>query len=144
MLTKKMLRRKLRLIFMGFAIPALVIGSLAGCSADGVNNGHRTNDGRAETYGHDGYMGYSNSNPNLPNNLTFLNYDSDRKFINQVLQPIEGIKDSRVSFSGRELSVRITANPNLSDAEVEALQAKAQQVVAHNMPRYHVKVRVSR
>ncbi|SFF34495.1 hypothetical protein SAMN05216378_0009 [Paenibacillus catalpae] len=144
MLTKKMLRRKLRLIFMGFAIPALIIGSLTGCAADGVNNGHRTNDQKSETYGHDGYMGYSNSNPNMPNKLTFLNYDSDRKLINQVLQPIEGIKNSRVSFNGEDLNVRIKANPSLTDAEVEALQAKAQQVVQLNMPRYHVKVKASR
>ncbi|MCM3631595.1 hypothetical protein M3194_30320 [Paenibacillus glycanilyticus] len=140
MLTKKMLRRKLRLIFMGFAIPALIIGSLAGCAA----NGHRTNDQKSETYGHDGYMGYSNSNPNLPNKLTFLNYDSDRKLIGQVLQPIEGIKNSRVSFNGEELNVRITANSKLTDAEVGALQAKAQQVVQYNMPRYHVNVKVTR
>ena len=144
MLTKKMLRRKLRLIFMGFAIPAFIIGSLTACAADGVNNGHRTNDQKSETYGHDGYMGYSNSNPNLPNNKTFLTYESDRKLINQVLQPIEGIKDSRVSFNGENLKVHITAAPNLTDAQLEALQTKVQQVLQFNMPRYHVKVKASR
>ncbi|GLX71330.1 hypothetical protein [Paenibacillus glycanilyticus] len=144
MLTKKMLRRKLRLIFMGFAIAALLIGSLAGCAADGINNGHRTNDGKSETYGHDGYMGYSNSNPNLPNNLTFLNYESDRKLVNQVLQPIDGVKSSRVSFNGEDLNVRIYPTPGLTADQMEALEAKVQQVVAFNMPRYHVKVKVSR
>ncbi|WP_336776781.1 hypothetical protein [Paenibacillus sp. MMO-58] len=144
MLTKKMLRRKLRLIFMGFAIPALVIASLTGCAADGVNNGHRTNDGKVKTYGHDGYMGYSNSNPNLPNNKTFLNYETDRKLINQVLQPIDGIKSSRVAFNGGDLTVHVKAASNLTDAQLEALRAKTEQAVQLNMPRYHVKVKASR
>jgi hypothetical protein len=144
LLTKRMLRRKLRVLFMGFAVPALIVVSLSGCAADGINNGHRSNNQKVETYGHDGYMGYSNSNPNLPNNLTFLNYDSDRKFIGQVLQPIDGIKDSRVSFNGENLNVHITADSKLTNEQIQALEAKAQKAVQFNMPRYHVKVTASR
>jgi hypothetical protein len=89
-------------------------------------------------------MGYSNSNPNLPNRYEYLNYNADGKFIEQVLQPISGIERTNIYFNGTDLHVNLNAENALSDAQVEQLRAKAQSVVQYNMPRYNVHVEAKR
>ncbi|CAM4521322.1 hypothetical protein FHS16_006070 [Paenibacillus endophyticus] len=99
---------------------------------------------KMKTYGHDGYMGYSNSNPNLPNRLQYLNYNADGDMIEQVLKPINGIEHTRIYFNGTDLHVNLDVASSLSDGQVEQLRAKAQSVVQHNMPRYNVHVEAKR
>jgi hypothetical protein len=113
---------------------ALLLG--AGCSG--------AEPGEAKSYGHDGYMGYSNSNPNLMNRNTTLLYEKDTRLIEQVLEPVAGIRSTRVSFNGSELHVAIKADSKLTDAQVENLRARAQSIVQTNMPRYEVHVKASR
>jgi hypothetical protein len=115
---------------------ALVI-PLTGC-------GNSKQENRLRTYGHDGYMGYSNSNPNLPNRYQYLNYDADGKLIDQVLAPLSGIEHSQIYFNGTALHVTLKVNSSLSDVQTEQLRAKAQSVVQYNMPRYDVHVKVKR
>ncbi|WP_138756090.1 hypothetical protein [Paenibacillus sinopodophylli] len=99
---------------------------------------------QAKTYGNDGYMGYSNSNPNLPNRLQYLNYNADGNMIEQVLEPIAGIQKTRIYFNGTALHVNLDVDDSLSDGQVEQLRAKAQSVVQYNMPRYSVHVEAKR
>ncbi|QNK57505.1 hypothetical protein [Paenibacillus sp. PAMC21692] len=113
---------------------ALLLG--AGCSG--------AEPGKEKGYGHDGYMGYSNSNPSLMNRNTTLLYEKDTRMIEQVLKPVAGIRSTRVSFNGSELHVRLTADPEMTDAQLEKLRARAQAIVQTNMPRYEVHVKASR
>lgn len=113
---------------------ALLLG--AGCSGAGPDE--------TKSYGHDGYMGYSNSNPNLMNRNTTLLYEKDTRMIEQVLEPVAGIRSTRVSFNGSELHVAIQADSELTDAQVENLRERAQTIVQTNMPRYEVHVKASR
>lgn len=99
---------------------------------------------KLKTYGHDGYMGYSNSNPNLPNRHQYLNYNADGNFVEQVLEPIAEIERTQVYFNGTDLHVNIKVNRALSDGQLERLRAKAQSIVQYNMPRYNVHVEVKR
>lgn len=101
-----------------------------------------TNDDRVKTYGHDGYMGLSNSNPNMPGRHTTINYETDGNMVEQVLRPIAGIRDTQVIFDGTNMHVNLRVNKNLSDAEVQQLLSTAQSVVEFNMPRYDVHVEV--
>jgi hypothetical protein len=125
-----------RLTIMATCIVALAI-TLSGC-------GNSKQENRLKTYGHDGYMGYSNSNPNLPNRYEYLNYNADGNFIEQVLKPIPGIERTNIYFNGTDLHVNLNAKNDLSDGQVEQLRAKAQSVVQYNMPRYNVHVEVKR
>lgn len=104
----------------------------------------QTNYEHTKTYSHDGYMGYSNSNPNLPGRYMSLNYEADGNMVEQVLGPINGIERTQVYFNGTDMHVNLQVNKNLSDAEVEQLREKAQAVVQNNMPRYHVHVETKR
>jgi hypothetical protein len=114
-------------------LTAAFVFMVAGC-------GNSKQENRLKTYGHDGYMGYSNSNPNLPNRYQYLNYDADGKMVEQVLEPLTGIERTQIYFNGTALHVNIKVNKSLSDAEAEQLLAKAQSVVQYNMPRYDVHV----
>ena len=106
----------------------------AGCgNREGRQNG-------VQTYGHDGYMGYSNSNPNLPGRNMSLTYEADGNMVEQVLAPIAGIEDTQVIFNGAAMHVNLRVNENLTDAQVRTLRNKAQAVVQYNMPRYIVHV----
>ncbi|MFD1957074.1 hypothetical protein ACFSL6_23625 [Paenibacillus thailandensis] len=136
--TKRMRRQqrwKLRIFMWGFAAVAL-LAALAGCGND-------TTPRHTQSYGHDGYLGASNSNPNLPNRYSYLNYGSDGKFVRQVLEPIDGIRDVRLSFNGGRLDVDVIAEPSVPDQELERLRAQVHKVVQFNMPRYDVHVDVS-
>ena len=92
------------------------------------------------SYGHDGYMGYSNSNPNTINRHSTLSYQEDVAFIEQVLAPLGGIRKTRISFNGSRLQVVLKVDRTLSDAEMVRLRAQAQSLVQTNMPRYDVHV----
>lgn len=113
---------------------ALMLG--AGCSGAEPDE--------ARSYGHDGYMGYSNSNPSLMNRNTTLLYEKDTRMIEQVLEPVAGIRSTRVSFNGSELHVTVKADSDLTDNQLENLRARAQSIVQSNMPRYEVHVKASR
>lgn len=93
-----------------------------------------------KTYGQDGYMGYTNSNPNMPGRHMSLNYESDGNMVEQVLKPMSGIERTQVIFNGTAMHVNLKVNNNLSDTEVDKLRRKAQAVVQYNMPRYVVHV----
>ncbi|OMF29112.1 hypothetical protein BK133_18410 [Paenibacillus sp. FSL H8-0548] len=123
--------------FMRLALTVVLAAALvltfSGC-------GRSEQENRLKTYGHDGYMGYSNSNPNLPNRYQYLNYNADGNFVEQVLRPLSGIEHTQIYFNGNDLHVNIKVNKSLSDEQAEKLLAEAQSVVQYNMPRYNVHV----
>ncbi|WP_168123094.1 hypothetical protein [Paenibacillus sp. HB172176] len=94
------------------------------------------------SYGQDGYMGLSNSNPNTINRHSTQSYSEDIAFVKQVLEPVEGIKKIQVGFNGSELNVLLTPEKGLSDANRDWIRDKAEQIVQHNLPDYHVHVRI--
>ncbi|QAY67349.1 hypothetical protein [Paenibacillus protaetiae] len=132
--TKRMQRRsrwKLRFLLWGFS--AVLLVSIIGCGKD-ASHPHANN------YGHDGYLGLSNSNPNLPNSFSYLNIKSDGKMVRQVLEPVQGIKHLGLNFNGADLYVNVKADPSMSDENVRLLGEKVHKIVQFNMPRYHVHV----
>lgn len=134
MIIKRLQRKgrwKLRLALWGFAV--MIMAGVLGCGND-------TTPRNVKTYGHDGYMGASNSNPNLPNRYSYLNIGTDSRMVRQVLEPVQGIRRVRTNINGEDLVVRLTFDPGLSESDRLALEQKAQSIVQYNMPRYHVRV----
>ncbi|MUT67881.1 hypothetical protein [Paenibacillus sp. NEAU-GSW1] len=123
----------------GAAIVSACSLSLYGCSA---NPSVKEN----KTYGHDGYLGYSNSNPNIPNNFSYLNYKSDGKFAGQVLDGLkgDGVESNQLFFNGEHLRAVVNVRDDMSDAEKENVRQKAQKLLQTNMPRYEVTVEAVR
>ncbi|GGG86717.1 hypothetical protein [Paenibacillus radicis (ex Gao et al. 2016)] len=123
---------------IGAAAFAVLALCLSGCASNPSTR-------QAKTYGHDGYMGYSNSNPNIPNNFSYLNYKSDGKFAGDVLKQLkdDGVKSNQLYFNGEYLRVLLHVDSRLSDAEVDRLRQKAQNLVQYNMPRYKVTTEIA-
>ncbi|MDQ0116369.1 hypothetical protein [Paenibacillus harenae] len=122
---------------------AFVMAAIAAIAVFAGGCGNQTSD-HMKTYGHDGYMGYTNTNPNLPNRFGTLNYNVDGNLIEQVLKPIDGIEQTQVIFNGTTVHVNLNVNNKMSDSEVAKLREKAQSVVQYNMPRYNVHVEARR
>lgn len=120
-----------------------VIISLTAFVTGGCANGNQTSD-HMKTYGHDGYLGYSNSNPNMPNRFGTVNYTTDGNLIEQVLKPVKGIERTQIIFNGNTVHVNLDVDNKLSDSQMNRVREKAQSVVQYNMPRYKVHVEAKR
>lgn len=120
---------------VALALCALLLAS-AGCA-------NETPEER-RSYGHDGYMGLSNSNPNTINRHSTLSYGEDVRLIEQVLEPVEGIRDLRVSFNGSKVNVTVVPERGMDEVQAKRLRAEAQAIVQSNMPRYDIHVKVSK
>ncbi|QHT58880.1 hypothetical protein GXP70_02040 [Paenibacillus lycopersici] len=111
--------------------------ALAGCG-----NKNATNNYNAKSYGHDGYMGLSNSNPHLPNrNGQFLNQDSDGDFAQTKVKEVPGVGKVMIVFQAPDMYVTITPKKGYSSAKVKE---EALAVLRLNMPRYNVHVNMTR
>lgn len=111
--------------------------SLSACGSKNSTNNYKTN-----SYGNDGYMGLSNSNPHLPNrNGQFLNYTDDGRFAKRQLKKVDGIANATLMFQGPNLYVRIKTKRGFDEAQV---RQKAISTLRYNMPRYTIHVNTVR
>ncbi|XEC94859.1 hypothetical protein AB6A23_26905 [Paenibacillus tarimensis] len=120
---------------MGVLLTALAVGGLSGCGA---------RNGAPRTYGHDGYMGLSNSNPNIPGNPNYFNYNSDVEFMEEKLMELGGIRDARFRVLDPHIYVTIYPDQGLSGDRAAELEALAQSTLQSNMPRYTIHVELGR
>ncbi|GKU77715.1 hypothetical protein [Paenibacillus sp. L3-i20] len=127
-------KRVLRLILVGAL--CTVISLAGGCFNESKSE--------MKSYGRDGYMGYSNTNPNLLNKHSSLSYKDDARLIEQVLIPVKGIQRLKVSFTGGQVQVGIQVKKGLSGAEIEKVRTESLAIVQKNMPHYDVSVKVNR
>ncbi|MBH5319860.1 hypothetical protein I6N90_18835 [Paenibacillus sp. GSMTC-2017] len=123
-----------RLVLVGALCSVVTL--TGGCSGGSVSE--------KNSYKKDGYMGYSNTNPNVLNKHSSLSYKDDVRLIEQVLLPVKGIKRLKISFNGSLIQVGIQPKKGLSVAEVEKVRSETQAIVQSNMPEYDVYVKVNR
>ncbi len=119
-----------------------MLAAVAGCLLAAGCGQHQ--DDRVRGYAQDGYMGYTNTNPNLPGRNMALTYETDGDMVGQVLAPFKAIKHKRVAISGSAMNVFLKVDKQLSDKELTKLRRDAQAVVQYNMPRYIVHVEAVR
>ncbi|MFD0960689.1 hypothetical protein [Paenibacillus chungangensis] len=108
----------------------------AGCSSESKQE--------MKSYGHDGYMGFSNSNPNTVNRYSSLSYQKDVELIRQVLMPMQGISRTDIRFNGNNVHVTVVAKKSMNRKQMKRLEAKAKSIVQENMPLYDVHLTVAR
>lgn len=117
--------------------------AVSGCGSS--DNSYRTNiNGGSDAYNQDGYLGYTNSNPNLPNRLQATSYGTDSAFVNQMVRSISGVDDVRLMVNGKKMNVHLLVNKKLSDRQIRKLRMEAQSKVQFNMPKYEVHVQAER
>ncbi|MBW7477758.1 hypothetical protein K0T92_23900 [Paenibacillus oenotherae] len=125
---------------MMLACVALLLAAIMLLTACGDNNG--SNNVKTKSYGNDGYLGLSNSNPHLPNrNGSYLNYREDGDFAEKKLKEIGGIARMNITFQGPNLYVTLRPESGVNEAQ---LRLKAISVLRSNMPRYIIHVNTSR
>ena len=93
-------------------------------------------EGRPTTYGHDGYMGLSNSNPGLPTNSAYFSYSSDIRFMQEKLNEVGGIKHAAFRIQDPDIYVKLTIREDVTENQAAGLVDRAHRVLADNMPRY--------
>ncbi|RIX51295.1 hypothetical protein D3P08_17675 [Paenibacillus nanensis] len=125
-------RRMWRLLWIG-VYGSLLLLLVSGCGQNA--------DGQARVYRNDGYMGLTNTNPNLLNR-SGTSYDFDMEMVGQLLKPIRGIENTQVGFNGDEMNVTLRVSRSLTDKERKAMLAEAQSLLQSNFPRYDVHVKV--
>ncbi|MFD0590511.1 YhcN/YlaJ family sporulation lipoprotein [Paenibacillus sp. GCM10027627] len=125
-------KRFWRLLWVGASVSALLLG---GCASG--------SDHKMQSYKNDGYMGYSNSNPNLLGRSGTL-YAKDMELIQQVLKPIKGVKKASVGFHGNEVTVTLKLDPGITAVQANQLRTDVQNAVQANLPSYQVRVKANR
>ncbi|QYR21568.1 hypothetical protein KZ483_00425 [Paenibacillus sp. sptzw28] len=122
-------------------LAALILLVPLALSACGVTR-DSSNNMNAKSYGQDGYMGISNSNPRIPNrNGSFLNYGLDGEFVERKLKEVGGFEKYNLKFRGPNLYVTLTPAPGVDEVQ---LRETVFTVLSSNMPRYTVHVKTAR
>jgi len=116
-------------------ISLLMLGS--GCGRTTTN----LNGVKSQSYGADGYLGMSNSNPRLPGHHLVTDYHKDNASMRQAIKNLPGIADSNITFNGADAYVTIKLVPGLQAREIPTLEQQAATVLRFNYPRYTIHVR---
>jgi len=133
------IRLRLRKRRLRFLLPGVLLA--AAIAATGCGNADRDADDPTDYYGNDGYMGTSNTNPNLPLTGTAWSYRRDNAFASQLLRGMKGIRDIRITRTGgSQMHVHLKIDKSLSREEAAQLAARAEAVLKENFPRYRVTV----
>ncbi|MBD2845603.1 hypothetical protein IDH44_10410 [Paenibacillus sp. IB182496] len=118
------------------ACVALVL-LLSGC-------GGAEHQGGRDTYGNDGYMGLSNSNPSLPTNPYAFNYERDIAFMKEKLSAFPDIAGLRFVMHDPDVYVHIRPADRLTETQIGRLADETGALLQHNMPRYRIHIRMAR
>ena|GEM_PF-1808265 len=123
---------------------AVAVSLIAGGCGNSGDQIRSNMNGDYNGYSQDGTLGYSSSNPNLPNRMQSTNYASDRDFISELLEPFADIEDIQINFNENELNVDLKVNRAVTDQQLRKLRMDAQTKLQTNMPRYEVHVKAQR
>jgi hypothetical protein len=116
---------------------ALVLG-LAACG-----NHNITGDGQSiKQYDHDGYLGLTNTNPNLPGQYSYHTYQQDVKLIHQAAISVSGVKDTTVTIGNATANVGLILDHTVSSDEANRIREEALRAISYNLPRYKVNVSI--
>lgn len=99
---------------------------------------------KAESYGRDGLLGTSQSNPNLPTSPTYHTYAADVNMIHEAVRHIPGVKDAAVVLRGPNADVKLDLPDDIGIEDAMRIKREAQDSVSRMMPRYRVNVTVSK
>jgi hypothetical protein len=109
----------------------------AGCGTNGVNN---ANGVKTQSYRDDGFLGITNSHPNIPGHHMTRDYNVDNQLMAQSIKNLPGVAGSYVTFNGADAYVTIKLKPGLQAREIPTVEQQAATVLRFNFPRYTIHV----
>lgn len=98
----------------------------------------------ATPYPADGYLGMTSVNPNMPGNSSYHDYQTDFKFMHEVISQFQEVKHARIQLQGKYADVQIEVNPSFTGDHVLRIRSDVQAALSSNMPRYIIKVTLSK
>ena len=93
-------------------------------------------DEHAKTYDRDGYMGLTNSNPNIPTNPTYTDYNDDVIMMKKAVNRVPGVRDSQFFIRGGTVVVKLRMQPGFSRKQSERAKKQAYEQLTYMLPRY--------
>lgn len=118
------------------AVSLFVLCLLSGCTQ--VNN----NGAKTQSYSPDGYLGLTNTNPNLPSHPSYHTYEVDHQLIHQAAMSVDGVRDTDVQMGNATATVHLHVDKGITPQQAERIKAEALQAITYAMPRYTVQVSV--
>lgn len=111
----------------------------AACGGNGGPN-DSSSKSNANAYDNDGYLGITNTNPNLQTGPSYHTYQVDTDMMRQAVGKIGGVRHVRIVTNGANANVELTVDRNASD--LERIREEALKALQHEVPRYNFKVTV--
>ncbi|MFD0679907.1 MULTISPECIES: hypothetical protein [unclassified Paenibacillus] len=99
---------------------------------------------QVKSYSQDGLLGITDVNPNMPTSPTHHTYLADTRLMKATINQVPHVTGSTISVNGDTANVKIDVPANLTDQEVAVVEKEARDKLSQAMPRYTVKVSVSR
>lgn len=125
--------------------PRMVLLLLLGAITLSMGTACQRQDGiKAKSYSRDGLLGLSDTNPNMPMSPTYHTYKADTQLMKDTIQQIPHITGSTINTNGPIATVRLTVESGLTEEQAAAVEREAYNKLSHAMPRYTVRVSVSR
>lgn len=112
----------------------MVIAAAAACGTNTSQNQH------SKQYGEDGYLGLTNSNPNLQTSPSYHTYRKDIKMMSRTLSKVPGVQDARYTVNGNRVHIRIKVDERLSPEEAYKIEQDAYRSLLPIIPRYQIKI----
>lgn len=99
---------------------------------------------KVQSYAQDGLLGISDVNPNMPMSPTYHTYGEDTNLMQATIDQVPHVIDSNIRINGPVATVNIHVPAELTAEETAAVARDAQDKLTKAMPRYTMKVTVSR
>ena len=119
------------------ALLLLLLAAACGENSGPNGSGSRSN---ANAYDNDGYLGITNTNPNLQTGPSYHTYQVDTDMMRQAVGKIAGVRHVRIVTNGANASVELTVDRNAADPE--RIREEALKALQHEVPRYNFKVTI--
>ncbi|RKN85718.1 hypothetical protein [Paenibacillus ginsengarvi] len=121
-------------LFAAAMLPVLIA---AACGTAGDKSGPK-----AQSYKNDGYLGISNSNPNLQNGPSFHTYEMDTNMMRDAVVPIAGVRKVSIMTHGPNATVKLSVPRESTDADMERIRGEALEALQKAVPRYNFDVTI--
>lgn len=122
------------LLLAAALLPVLLAAACGGANREGHP--------RTQTYKNDGYLGITNTNPNLQTGPSYHTYQLDTNMMRDAVVPIRGVRKVRITTHGPNATVKLTVPRGSSDADMERIRGEALQALQQAVPRYQFQVTV--
>lgn len=91
---------------------------------------------KMKSYDNDGYLGITNTNPNLQTGPSYHTYAVDTEMMRSAVAQIAGVQSVRIATNGAKANVKIFVNPGLSAQEIARIRDESLRALQQAVPRY--------